>query len=258
MPSTITSSDFSNQGVGGSICEQFKEKLLNNNRMRTLLDYLFDDTTGEFASGFFTDLVSVLGPIGKVVYTPKAMDNPNPSTGPVWLLCDGTKYKKDDYPTLSGFLGSTFNALTERQDEVAADEFRVPDMRGRFPMGFDGTRLIATQGGSHTTDIAVPHVHAVGRFTTDGNDARSDNPYLLVSTPSESSPGGLGRQVRGENDNVPDEADLSTVTGKHIISGQPINADGTEADAVSHTTTPPYQAGAFYILAGWKLRGTLV
>lgn len=61
-----------------------------------------------------------------------------------WVLLDGTKYKQLEYNELFRILGTKFNIGGE-----AADEFRVPDMRGRVPVGMDNI------GGSDAGRLAV-------------------------------------------------------------------------------------------------------
>lgn len=49
-----------------------------------------------------------------------------------WLLCDGAEYLKTDYPTLYSVIGDTFGTHNPPSD---SDHFRVPDLRGRVPIG---------------------------------------------------------------------------------------------------------------------------
>jgi microcystin-dependent protein len=57
-----------------------------------------------------------------------------------FLLCDGSIYNVSDYPVLGSILGSSFggNGVTT---------FGVPDIRGRFPLAYDGTGTRVTVGG---------------------------------------------------------------------------------------------------------------
>lgn len=49
----------------------------------------------------------------------------NAPTG--WLLCDGTQYSSSSYPTLYATIGTTYGG--------GSGSFRVPDLRGRMPVG---------------------------------------------------------------------------------------------------------------------------
>ncbi|WP_019219714.1 phage tail protein [Bartonella florencae] len=50
-----------------------------------------------------------------------------------WLLCDGTTYKRKDYPRL-------FRAIGDKWGKDSDTTFKVPDFRGMFLRGFDNGR----------------------------------------------------------------------------------------------------------------------
>lgn len=70
-----------------------------------------------------------------------------------WLVCDGTSYRKADYPALAAALGAT----------GAGGEFMVPDLRGRFLMGASEAHPPASSGGEEAhmlTEEEMPsHSH---------------------------------------------------------------------------------------------------
>lgn len=72
-----------------------------------------------------------------------------------WLLCDGTAYKKAQYPALAAVLGATGTGT----------DFTVPDLRGRFLMGSSASHPRAQTGGEEThtlTTAEMPfHNHKV-------------------------------------------------------------------------------------------------
>ncbi len=51
-----------------------------------------------------------------------------------WLLCDGSEYAESAEPALFTAISTTYNTGGE-----TADHFRVPDLRGRVPVGVDGS-----------------------------------------------------------------------------------------------------------------------
>jgi microcystin-dependent protein len=61
-----------------------------------------------------------------------------------WLLCDGSTVAQADYPDLFAVVGTWFNTGGE-----AASDFRLPDMRGRVPLGV-GTAVGAPGASAHT------------------------------------------------------------------------------------------------------------
>lgn len=71
------------------------------------------------------------------------------------LLCDGTQYLRVDYPDLYAILDTSLI--------VDADNFVVPDLRGRFVLGVSTTYAEGATGGevSHTlTEAELPsHTH---------------------------------------------------------------------------------------------------
>jgi microcystin-dependent protein len=64
-----------------------------------------------------------------------------PPTG--WLICDGTEKLITSYPTLAGVLSTTYGALTNGSGGVGTTHFRLPDLRGRVPMGAGTGRNVA-------------------------------------------------------------------------------------------------------------------
>ena len=72
-----------------------------------------------------------------------------------WLLCDGSTFKKAQYPALAAVLGATGTGA----------DFAVPDLRGRFLMGTSATHPKGQTGGEEThtlTTAEMPfHRHKV-------------------------------------------------------------------------------------------------
>lgn len=55
-----------------------------------------------------------------------------------WLWCDGSEKAIATYGSLYDVLGTTYGALTNGSGGAGSTHFRLPDMRGRFPRGWDG------------------------------------------------------------------------------------------------------------------------
>ena len=72
-----------------------------------------------------------------------------------WLVCDGTSYRKADYPALAAALGAT----------GTGSEFVVPDLRGCFLMGASEAHPPASSGGEEahmlTAEEMPSHSHPV-------------------------------------------------------------------------------------------------
>jgi microcystin-dependent protein len=67
-----------------------------------------------------------------------------------WLLCDGSEYRKSDYPALEIAIGDQFGATADD------DFFRVPDLRGRTPLGADN------MGGTSAGVVNAEYADTVG------------------------------------------------------------------------------------------------
>lgn len=107
-------------------------------------------------------LYSMLPPVGSLM--PYA-GNKSPLG---WLVCDGAAYDTTTYAPLYNVIGSTYNTSTGLS-APAAGYFRVPNLKGRMPVGLDeGITDFNTQGksgGSTTVTITVAqlpsHAHTV-------------------------------------------------------------------------------------------------
>lgn len=121
---------------------------------------------------------------------------------PPWLLCDGSIVSRLEYPRLFSVIGTQYG---EGDDSTT---FKLPDLRGRVPLGVDPEQLrvnVATQVGNQggnanhtlTVDQLPSHLHNVGtlRNSYDGyhnhnihdpghNHGGMTSPYAIVSSNS--------------------------------------------------------------------------
>jgi microcystin-dependent protein len=97
-----------------------------------------------------------------------------------WLLCDGSEYAEAAYAALFTAISTTYNTGGE-----TADYFRVPDLRGRVPVGVDGSAgrvaandALGESSGSETHSLTeaelAAHTHAL--TLVDGGGSSSANP----------------------------------------------------------------------------------
>jgi len=140
------------------------------------------------------------------------------------LVCDGTIYDKDDYPTLYSLLDPAYI--------ISATQFQVPDLRGKFLLGESGSHAIATQGGSETvvlteaqlashSHIADPHKHIYNYPTLNLDFETVGVPDLFASG----------------NPPIPSDTSLETVTLQ--------NTGNDEA----HENMPPFTVVRYCIIA---------
>jgi microcystin-dependent protein len=91
-----------------------------------------------------------------------------------WLLCDGSIISRSEYPRLFSVIGTKYGNGNN------SETFRLPDLRGRVPIGVDAEQLrintatdVGIEGGkaSHTISVEqLPsHVHDSGTFQNSYN-----------------------------------------------------------------------------------------
>lgn len=219
MASPITAESFDNQSFSGSVCSLFRQKLLSNDKMKLLLEYLFDDD-GNIQTTFATDLIGLLQPIGTLVQTPMDVG----LDGGEWVLCDGRAISRSTYAALFAKVGTTFGVGD------GSETFNVPDIRHKFLLG-SGTYAVSTTGGADTvtlTEAQIPsHTHSV---VVEGHST-DDN--------------GVGHLVGGGSYTVNVDGSFTATSAA---------TGGGEA----HSNMPPYFVVNTYIKANHKINGNVL
>lgn len=80
-----------------------------------------------------------------------------------YMLCMGAELHKDEYPELYKVIGTTFNTAAfedgKPRNVTDGDHFRIPDLRGRFIVGYsphDGAYdVLGKTGGAKTVTLTV-------------------------------------------------------------------------------------------------------
>jgi len=103
-----------------------------------------------------------------------------------WLLCDGSQQEISTYPELYSVLGTTYGSLTNGSGGAGSTHFRVPDLRGRMPIGAgnDGTaanNATRTRGATGGDTRLQSHSHTGATGFMNSNNVHQ--PYV-------NSPGG--------------------------------------------------------------------
>lgn len=85
-----------------------------------------------------------------------------------YLVCDGSLISKTTYQDLYGAIGDTYGQGT-------VGEFQLPDLRGEFIRGFDGSRGIddGRTFGSSQIDEYASHSHPGSEASTSGSHSHS-------------------------------------------------------------------------------------
>lgn len=131
-----------------------------------------------------------------------------------WLACDGSTHLRVDWPDLYAIIDAAYI--------VDADHFKVPDFRGRSPLG-SGTgtgltaRAVNAQGGEES------HVLSVGEL------AAHTHPITAIQTTAGGPASVLGNTVTGIVHNL---------------------ATGSTGSGNGHNTMHPFTAVKFAIVAG--------
>jgi microcystin-dependent protein len=275
MPSPITSADFENQTPGQSLCDAFQDKLLNNGKMRTLLEYLFTED-GNFGADFLKDLMASSAPIGMYRAFPVALppDKTTPDNGVAYLECNGQQVARDEYPDLFALLGTAFN----ESSDADATKFRVPNLAGKFMLSRSPDYPVTTSGGeaSHRLTPAEgamneDHTHIIGRFQA--NSGGNQNDIYLVTGNIGDTPTSETEVTSRENngDGSGAVANLSELTGSYVVSlsaREKLSSvdssdvddddDTTERLFSGHNNMPPYLTGVIYIVAGYRVGGEMI
>lgn len=133
--------------------------------------YYYATDTGRLFrdNGTSWDEISIASSISAAIHQPGDMKATARATAPTgWLLCDGSNVSRSTYAALFAAIGTNFGGGD------GSTTFGLPDMRGRVPVGVDGSagRLSAadalgSSGGEekHTLSITEMPAHNHGGAT---------------------------------------------------------------------------------------------
>ena len=149
-----------------------------------------------------------------------------------WLLCDGSEVLISDYPVLFDVIKFSYK---DSSLLAGFGTFALPDLRGRFALGFDNMNNGITVPSK--ADLITPVQPGAGS-ANNVTDPRADfdpaNPYAARS------PSGSENRVLGENQ-IPDhEHDLIGDAGGEYAAFRAVPGEPDDSDAVSDLggTTP--------------------
>ena len=192
------------------------------------------------------------------------------STTPTgWLFCDGSQYLKTDYPELYATIGDIYGDTSKGWvAPTSSSYFRVPDLRGRFPIGVgNGTasghtnHALASGSGAEKVTLSAAnmpyHRHSIPALSMStyagfkpslqvcnvatGSTSTSDNPLTYA---------GAGRGTTNKNNAF---TGASNTGGSHTHTTNANNtgyAGGSSGAATAHENMPPYIGVNFIIATG--------
>jgi microcystin-dependent protein len=212
----------------------------------------------------------------------RSVDNTNVLTGEIklyagsspplspWLLCDGSIVSRLEYPRLFSTIGTKYG------DGYNLTTFRLPDLRGRVPIGVDIEQLrvdqainIGAEGGkaSHTLTIEqLPsHAHDSGTFQNSYDGQHTHNLYdpghnhggftstYAVASSSSTNYGEYNYQTTGNREwqaytiqtSFTQISLYANGNHTHQITGH----TGTVGQSQSFSTLPPFQTFYYIIYA---------
>lgn len=182
------------------------------------LEHAIYDIAGVSQSRIESIVAGVLrGYVGQLMAFPIV----TPPTG--FLYCDGSSLLRASYADLFAVIGTTFGSAD-------GTHFNVPDYRGRFLLGVDGSHAIGTTGGvidhTHTgpshTHTGPSHTHTQPTHTHTGPSHTHTGPSHTHTGPSHDHSGTTSTHIGIGN--VAGSGNLRSADHAHDIS-----ADGTGA-----------------------------
>ncbi len=223
------------------MCDQFQEKLLNNDKMRSFLDWIVRDEDGEFASGFIAMLLNFLAPVGHAIWNENtlAADVANPANGAVWVEANGQKLLQADYARLYAVYGTAYNQGGDND----ATEFRVPNLAGKFAFGRDGSHAVRSTGGEESVTLVEAELPAHTHYVA-AND-KNDN-TVLDATHAIARRRNIGVEEDYKFANADDDEEATIGLSSPVGNGE------------AHENMPPYVAGIWYVLAGYNINSAMV
>lgn len=150
---------------------------------------------------------------------------PQASAPDGYLLCQGQEVAVATYPTLNALLGTTFGARTNGAGGAGTTHFRLPDFRGRMPLGA-GTASPAVAGGTNHTLAQKggeeKHTQTEGELATHthGQNPHSHQTMINTGLLNARTAGGAAYNVDGGGSAHTSQA---TATNQHTGGGNAFN-----------------------------------
>ena len=155
-----------------------------------------------------------------------------------WLLCDGAEVLIADFPDLFDIIGYSYGDQITLQ---GYGTFKLPDLRGRFALGFDNMTNVDENGNQITvpskadlTDLIQPGGGSINRVTDPRADFDANDPYAARN-------GAGSEEVTLAENQIPDhEHDLIGDAGGEYAAFRSVPGDPSDTDAESGLggTTP--------------------
>jgi microcystin-dependent protein len=211
---SISESFITNKTAASSVSKDDEILIVSNNQLRKIRQELLVSTVPTIPIGSIMPYSGNTAPVG-------------------WLFCDGSVRNIGFFENLFNVVGYKFDPSLQN-----ANEFRLPDLRARFPMGNPNMGInnveVGQKGGSNTTTIVaenIPdHIH-----TLTGDLGTDFYAITNISNAPDSGVDGLAQPIAG------------TSSGSFINqTGGVINNTSVEPISILN----PYQMVNYIIYAG--------
>jgi len=171
------------------------------------------------------DFVGDVSPIGLIHMWPKTTAPTTTHTG-IWLICDGSAVSQTTYPDLYSVL-SPLQAQLDPSSNAGSGNFRLPDLRGRLPLGYVNNQtangrssFTSTSRSAGASDDSETHVLTPSQLPSHSHSA------TVSSTVSDEDP-------RTPGSNVNSNASSSVLSGTASLSDSGHTHSGEITNRVS-------------------------
>lgn len=178
-------------------------------------------------------------------------------TVPPYLLCNGAIYNNSQFPFLGPRLGGNFGG-----DGITT--FGVPDMRGRYPLSYDGTGARVTIGGcgingqvmgaaldaqtvALLTSQIPSHFHSAGIYDPTHTHGIQN---LLTVIYAATGPGGIGGGGNFGQNAIPAStfSIIAAGTGVRVNSSNGIDTTYSAGGGAAHNNMPNTQVAGIWVI----------
>jgi microcystin-dependent protein len=205
-PSPITAVDFQPVNFEGDICAQLRSLLQTNDKLNLFFSWMLN-ADGTISNTFKQQFTSLFLPVGSIIWMPVNLVPDG------YLVANGQEVSKTTYANLFSIYATNFGVASN-----PTDNFKLPDMQGRFPIGQGGSYPFYTPGGEAT------HILTIGEMPS----------HTHTASPSFRTLQGFDPTLAGARD-----LGAGNDTGDMTID----NTGG----GLAHNNVPPYLAGYWLV-----------
>lgn len=224
--------------------------------------YYFATDTSRLYLDTGTSWVEVASGAGSVTST-MIVDGPQVPIGAItqyagssaptnWLVCDGSEQPVSTYAALDSILGTTYGSRTNGSGGAGSSHFRVPNLKGRAPVGRDSTQTefdsLGEAGGAKSVAITKAQMPSHDHGGVTGNDSpdHTHGPAGGISSFSGGSGTNTGFWLQATNDSNNAEGQSYATAG---ASARHTHSVSSEGSGQAHDNLQPYLVVNFIIRA---------